>query len=264
MVAFGLPRALDGRSPFADARVGFALVTLGATAAALLSRRTRWFEGTDRVLVFQVLAVLPTGALAVATGGDDLPVLSLMLLALVLMRDARPAGAGLALGAAAAMKQTAWVLLPFLLLATTTGPARRRTAAGFAAVALPVIIPFALWDPSAFVEDAIRFPLGIGRERTVAGSTTIGSALVHAFPGAKVPLSLLLVAIVVGIAAFVLVRRTPRSASAAAGSAAIVLAAGLLLAPAARVGYLAYPIDLAVWAFAIRSVDSGPGAMPEP
>ena len=114
------------------------------------------------------------------------------------------------------------------------------------------------------LEDAIRFPLGIGRERTVAATPTICSALVHAFPGAKVPLSLLLVAIVVGIAVFVLVRRPPRSASAAAGSAATVLAAGLLLAPAARTGYLAYPIDLAVWAFAMRSVHSGPGAVPEP
>jgi hypothetical protein len=30
MLAFGVPRALDGRSPLADARVWFALVTLAA------------------------------------------------------------------------------------------------------------------------------------------------------------------------------------------------------------------------------------------
>jgi hypothetical protein len=263
MVLFGLPRALDGRSPLADARVWFALATVAAAGAALLSPHP-WFRAGDRLLVFQVLAVLPTGALAMATGGDDVPVLALMLLALVLMRDGRLAGAGLAAGAAAALKQTAWILLPFLLVATMAGRARRRTAAAFVAVALPAIVPFVLWNPWAFIEDAIRFPLGIGRGQTVAATPTVGSALVHAFPSAKVPLTILLVTLVGAIGTFALARRPPRSASAAAGTASIVLVAGLLLAPAARVGYLVYPIDLAVWAFVLRSVHSGRGGVPDP
>src|SRR5439155_7877666 len=78
-----------------------------------------------RLLAFQVLAVLPTGALAVATGGDDIPVLALLLLSLVLLRDRRPVAAGLAAGAAGALKQTAWVLLPLLILAAPRGRARR-------------------------------------------------------------------------------------------------------------------------------------------
>src|SRR5439155_11075931 len=112
MIAFGLPRALDGRSPVADARVWFALATLAVAGIALLPRGSA-LEPNDRLRAFQVLAVLPTGALLMATGGDDLPVLALMLLTLVLADEGRPAGAGVALGVAAAMKPTAWILVPF-------------------------------------------------------------------------------------------------------------------------------------------------------
>ena len=51
---------------------------------------------------------------------------------------------------AAGLKQTAWVLLPFLILAW--GPARRRGAALAAAVAGVVVIPLIAWNPAAFVE----------------------------------------------------------------------------------------------------------------
>ena len=66
------------------------------------------------VRALQVLTVLPTAALPLATGGDDMPVAALMLLGLVALQRRRPVLAGLALGAASSLKFTAW---PLALLA---------------------------------------------------------------------------------------------------------------------------------------------------
>ena len=80
MLPFGVPRALDGRSPLSDARLPFAAATLAAFGLAA----ARWpGRSTGRLRTAQVLLVLPTGALLMATGGDDLPVLGLMLASLV-------------------------------------------------------------------------------------------------------------------------------------------------------------------------------------
>lgn len=267
MVAFGLPRALDGDSPLADARVWFAAAALVMGAMAIRGRgpdaSTPSLSPEGRLLAFQVLAVLPTGALLLATGGDDVPVLAAVLLSLVFLRDRRPIASGVVLGVAAAMKQTAWIVLPFVVLAAPRG-SRARALSASAAVAVPVIVPFVLWNAVAFVEDAVRFPLGLGRERSAAGTPTLGTALVSAFPGQRVLVTVLLVAAVAAVAGYLLVCRPPRTASAAAGSAAILFAVGLLLAPAARSGYLVYPIDLAAWAVALRPVDSSRGAPEEP
>jgi hypothetical protein len=256
MVAFGVPRALDGRSPASDARVWFAAATLGVAAAALLGRRRAPFPADRRLLAFGVLAVLPTGALLMATGGDDVPVAALMLLALVLLRDDRPIPSGLALGVAMALKQTAWLLAPFLVLVAHGRDARTRMLAAIAAVVIPVVVPFVVWNPAAFVEDAIRFPLGLGAQRSAAGTPTLGSVLIDAFPGARTALVAVFVAIVVTAAIAAMVLRRPRSAAGAAAAAGVIFGVALLLAPSARLGYVIYPIDLLVWAFALRSIDS--------
>jgi uncharacterized membrane protein len=256
MVAFGVPRALDGRSPASDARVVFAVVTLGVAAAAVLGRRRVPLPGHRRLLAFQVLAVLPTGALLMATGGDDLPVAALMLLALVLVRDDRPIASGLSLGAAMALKQTAWLLAPFLIVAAHGREARTRMLGAMAAVVVPVVVPFVVWNPAAFVEDAIRFPLGLGAQRSAAGTPTLGSALIDAFPGARTALVATFVAIVVAAATAAITLWRPRSAAGAAAAAGVVFGVALMLAPSARLGYVIYPIDLLVWGFALRSLDS--------
>jgi glycosyl transferase family 87 len=254
MLAFGQPRALDGSSPLADARVAFAGFTLAAGALALARPPLRRTTPERRRATFLVLAVLPTGALLMATGGDDLPVLALMLLSLVLADEGRPWAAGAAVGAAGAMKQTAWILLPFLALAIRDGggrraPARFSLAAG--TVVAAAVIPFVAWDAGAFVEDVVRFPLGLGRQRSAAGTPTLGTALLRAFPSFRTPLTLVLIALVLALLAFILLRRPPSTPSAAARDAGLVFLAGLLLAPAARFGYVVYPIDLLVWAWAL-------------
>src|SRR5207247_8308050 len=109
-------------------------------------------------------AASPLGARYMTGGGDDVVVLTLMLLALVLLRRRQPTGAGLAAGLAAAMKLTAWPLLPFLVVAARNRDGDRasgRTLAVAGAVIVAVVLPFLLWDPSAFLAHVVTFPLGL-------------------------------------------------------------------------------------------------------
>jgi len=61
----------------------------------------------------------------------------------------------------------------------------------------------------------------------------------------------------VGWTALRLRRNPPRTAAGAAREAAVLLAAAVLLSPTGRLAYAVFPIDLAVWAWALgsRSVD---------
>lgn len=247
MIVFGLPRAVAGDRAIADARVWFAAGTLAVGAAALAISRS---AARSKLRAAQVLVVLPTGALLMATGGHDLPVLALLLLALVLAARGRPWEAGIVLGVASAMKQTAWILVPFLVVTVLAVEGRRaagRLMIAAAGVALPLIGAFAVWNPSAFWEDAVLFPLGLGKDRTPAATPTLGSLLVRAFPGARTALTVALVAVVAAVALYLLVPRPPRSVSGAAARTALVFAVGFALAPAARLGYVVYPIDLLMW-----------------
>jgi len=99
MVVFGLS-STDNHSAagarLTDARIQFLVFTLFVTLLAL----SRLRPPTDaRFRSFQVLSVLPTAALPLATGGDDMPVVALMLLGLAALQRRRPVLAGLALGA---------------------------------------------------------------------------------------------------------------------------------------------------------------------
>src|SRR4030095_2347050 len=111
------------------------------------------------------------------------PCLWVMCLSLFLRHGREPAAAGLAAGLAAAIKQTAWPLLPFLILAARDREGRRasgRTLAAASAVMLPLIAPFVVWNPTAFVRDVVLFPLGLARQPTLAASPTLGSLLAEA------------------------------------------------------------------------------------
>jgi len=254
MLVFGLPRALDGSSPLADARIAFAGLTLAVAAVALARPTLRRLSAERRRVTFLVLAVLPTGALAMATGGDDLPVLALMLLSLVLADEGRPWASGAVAGLAGAMKQTAWILLPFLVLAARDRQGRRAwlpVSVSATAVAAAAVVPFLAWDPAAFIEDVVRFPLGLGQQVSAAETPTLGRMLIRAFPSLRVPLTLALVAVMVAVVALILVRRAPSTSAEAARGAGVVFLAAFLLAPAARFGYVIYPIDLLVWAWAL-------------
>ncbi|MFC9681112.1 FkbM family methyltransferase [Streptomyces sp. NPDC056948] len=267
MALFGLPRALLGDVPLADARLWFALVSLGAMGLAALLYGDSWpsRRGAARPLLW--LAATPAVALPLAVGGVDLPVIALMCLALALAGRGGTVAAGLALGAAAALKWTAWPLLPvgLALLAVTAGR-RAAVRAGATAVALAVlaVLPVALADPGAFAEHVLLFPLGEGGTGSPATSPLPGYLLATYVPGgfALAVAGLALSAVAVAVS---LVTRPPRTAVAAADRLALGLGIAMCLIPATRFGYVVYPLVLLGW-FRIVPAGHRParpgGAMP--
>lgn len=250
MTLFGLPRALLGSGPFTDARVAFTVVGLGVLAAAL----ALWSTSLDRkLLALQVAVVLPTGAVFFSGGAHEFPVLALMLLSLILLDRRRFAASGVALGAASAFKQTAWFLIPFLLIAAFRQERRAiASSLAIASVVVPLTLVFLLWDAAAFIEDAVRFPLDLGRQKTIARAPTLGSLVVEAWPSAKPWLPLVMGALVMVIVLVVVLRRGSDSAARASFHAGIVFTVVMLLSPAGRPGYALYPVNLLLWAWLLR------------
>ena len=253
MLAFGVPRVLVGHVPFADARVWFTIVSVSIAVASLRQMRTSAYA---RVRTFQVLFALPTGALLLATGGSDLPVLALLLAVFVLAQRGDAKGAGLAGGLALAMKQTSLLVLPFVALAMAAGSDRRRYLATAGIVGLALSLPFAVWDFGAFVEDTILFPLNAGHGVSAARTPTIGSLLLDLFPSQRSAITVILVFLILAAVAFLLLSGRGASMSQACVRAAGAFLVASALAPAARVGYLVYPVNLVTWAFAFRHADA--------
>jgi len=254
MAAFGMPRALDGSHEWwSDARVWFAVVTVMALAAALVLMRRAGAAPPALVRGLQVATVLPVCALTLATGGDDLPVLALCLLALALAAVNRPGWAGVAVGAAAALKFFAWpVALVLGVHAVTRGRrAAWRYAAGALALPLLTAVPALLLGPGAMIENVLAFPFGHGLVNSPAASPLPGHLIATSVPGGRgIAVGLLLAA---GVAiAIVLVRRPPRTAAAASAICGYGLLAAMLLLPSTRFGYLLYPAAFLVWAMALR------------
>jgi len=261
MSVFGLPRALGaGVVPdvLTDARVAFALTSAVLVAVALTVARPRgggWWRGWPPLLAVLLVAVLPSTTLTLATGGDDLPVLALLLLALACGHAGRPVAAGLAGGAALAMKLTAAPVLVVLAVALLVGSGRR-VALVFGAVTLAtataVVLPVALVAPDRLVEHVLRFPAGLTEVASPAASPLPGHLIAQLGPAGRVTSLVLLAGAALAILVWLL-RRPPADATQAAGRAAVALLAAMLLMPATRFGYLLYPVALAGAALALRA-----------
>jgi hypothetical protein len=247
MFLFGLPYALGGSGAATDARLAFALVALALLAVALALSRA---PSDRRLTALAVLVALPTGARYMVGGGDDPAVLSMMLLSLALLDRRRPGWAGVVAGLAAAVKQTAWPLLPFLLVVAWKRDGRRgvRRALAGMSVVVAIVVPFVLWDPHAFVEDVVLFPLGLAKDPTLAASPTLGSVLAGMLPVGKEVVAAVLLLGVLAIGLYALFVRPPTDSRGAAERAALVLLLAIVFATAGRFGYLLYPIGLFAWA----------------
>ncbi|WP_406160549.1 glycosyltransferase 87 family protein [Streptomyces canus] len=263
MALFGLPRALFGDSPLADARIWFCLTFLVCMFVA--ARRSDGGPGPTPVGAVSLLAGFPAVALPLTVGGVDLPVLGLMCLSLALAgRGGSGTAAGVAMGAAAALKWTAWPLLPvgLVLLAVTAG---RRTALRAALAALSVaasaVVPVALADRHAFVEHVVLFPLGEGGVRSPAASPLPGRLLAVYVPGGAALATAALVAAAVGVTVSLLTR-PPRTVRAAADRLAVGLGLAICLIPATRFGYLVLPLVLAGWFRCTSKTGGSPSAVP--
>jgi hypothetical protein len=259
MSLFGGPRSTHAPARLTDARVAFSVFTILVVVLAMALCRG---PTGPRVLALQSMTVLPTAALPLATGGDDLPVAALMLLGLVLLQRRRPLWAGVALGVAASMKITAWPLtaLAFLVARDKSGAQGRRPSlalmGGIVGVMIPAVLPTVAENVSAFVDNVVRFPLGLAGVSSPAGSPLIGHVVVSLFPGIHRAFTVT-VAVAGALAlAYVLARRRPSTPAALARLVGWVMTVAILLAPATRVGYLLYPIDFFVWAWLLRSEDS--------
>ena len=255
MVVFGFSSGSKVEARLTDARIQFLLFTLIVTVVAL----SRIRPPTDaRTRSLQVLTVLPTAALPLATGGDDMPVAALMLLGLVALQRRRPVLAGLALGAASTLKFTAWPVVFLAIFAATDRQQRRavgRYCVAVAALVVPVVVPVAFHNPSAFVDNVIRFPLGLAGVASPAASALPGHVLVSLAPGLHRPYVIVVGVVGLSVLAWRLARRPPRDAAAVARLTGWVMLVAILLAPATRVGYLLYPINLFVWAWMFRRSD---------
>jgi hypothetical protein len=252
MLAFGIPRALAGHVPWADARIWFTIFSLSIALPSLLRIQT---SAHARVRTFQVLFALPTGALLLATGGVDIPVIALLLATAVLVERGGTRGAGIVGGLALAMKQTSLLVLPFVALAIADRSSRRRFVSTTSLVGIGLTLPFALWDLRAFVEDAVLFPLGAGHGVSAAQTPTLGSLLLDLFPSQRGLVTALLVLLILGVAAALLLSGRGNSIAQALTRAAGAFFFACGFAPAARVGYLVYPANLIVWAIAFGKTE---------
>lgn len=243
MAVFGLPRAVFGDFWWTDARVWFAVVTVLALALA-----AHFVGSAPRAL--QAATVFPICALTLATGGDDIPVMALCLLALTLAAADRYGWAGVAVGAAAAAKLFAFPVVAVLLVLAVANGRWRSVLPGAVGLPILVLIPPFLVDADAFVENVLRFPLGHGVVTSPAQSPFPGYLIAQHLPGGRIIAAGLLAAVALAIG-YRLLRRPPRTATTAALICGWGLLAAILLMPTTRFGYLLYPVAFLVWAPAL-------------
>jgi hypothetical protein len=250
MVLFGLLNDTSAPRALGDARVVFVAFSLLVFAAAL---RLSGADAARRSRALQFFVVLPTGALPLVTGGDDLPVLALLFLSLVLADRRRPVASGLVAAFACILKFTAWPIAALLFLAVRDRSGRSaRTRYGIAlAASVPVVLIGWLTAPQAFVENVVRFPLGLTAIKSPAASPLFGQILVNVFPSDRREITLLLSVVGLAIVAGLLWRRVPRTPGAVAQFSAVALCIATALAPATRFGYLIYPVNLFAWAYVL-------------
>ena len=250
MGVFGLPEAETHRGKgLTDARIIMSLMTLIVSLAALRQLRV---DPAKKLRVAQVLLALPTGALFLSTGGDDMPIIALMLLGVVGLSRRRNHLAGISLGVAAAMKLTAWPMaIGALLVAKENGGRRvwKPIVAWSAAIILVTVTPFALHKPWAFLSNVFAFPLGLAHVDSPAASALPGHILTTMWK----PLGHVLAPLTFLIGGYFVTKHLKRvwpiDLSKLLSLLAIIFTVMMCVASATRIGYIIYPINLAVWSW---------------
>jgi hypothetical protein len=247
VLVVGVPRAVAGEAPWTDPRLVYLALAL---VIAVPSIRWSGVPAESRLRVFQVLFVLVTGAPLVFTSGKEILVLGLLLASLIALHQGHAFVSGVTMGAAAAMHQLAWVMLPILAFMPPRTPGRR-AATTVASIAMAVVAPFLVWDAGAFIEDAVLYPLGFGQPAS-ASALTPGGIVSSVMPGSRWVLILLL-GLALAAGTVVATRRGLRTASDVARWAGALLLIALLLAPRARLAYFALPANLLLWSRLLRA-----------
>jgi hypothetical protein len=250
MSVFGMPSALTHKGKgLTDPRIVMSLMTLLASALALgLLRATR----EKKVRIAQVLMALPTGALFLSTGGDDMPILALLLLGVVALQRRSNYLAGVSFGLAAAMKLTAWPMAAGALLVARErdgGPAWKKVGLIIAVIVVVTITPFVTHAPAAFISNVLAFPLGLAGVVSPAASALPGHILAtwwHPFTHILAP-----VAFVLGgyFVAKYFRRHWPLTLSQLLGVLSVAMLVLICVASATRIGYVIYPVNFALWSW---------------
>jgi len=280
MALFGVPGALGLPGKTWPWLIAATFLLLYATFRVTLGPR----EGGQRRAALGHAAFwlsCPVMAFPLTMGITDPPVIALTCLSLALLARAAKAGsprsgrgtvlagragsgladtvlsdtvlAALAMGAACAMKYTAWPALAIVavMVAARDGvrPAARFAAGSLAAAAglVAAFAPAALRHPASILENTVAYPLGLTTAKSPAQSPLPGHLIATLGPaGHTAALALLAVAGLATVASLALA--PPATPAAAARRLAIGLTALFLLSPATRFGYFIYPISLYAWA----------------
>jgi hypothetical protein len=245
---FGLPAAAGVPGAAGNPRLWMILTTAAVLLAAFrLAAPGKAPECTAFALGSPVLA------LPLTAGLTDPPVIALLSLTLACAaRGASPRArlaAALALGAACAMKATAWPALPVVaaMLTARDGPrAAARFVLGTAAATgllSLAMTPASLTAPAALFQNTVLFPLGLTRVQTPAASPLPGHLLAETGPAGRwAAIAVLGVACLA--AAMALAIRPPAGSAAAACWLSVEFTGLFAVAPASRWGYFAYPAAL--------------------
>jgi hypothetical protein len=267
MAIFGLPRAFgvpgllgDPRPWLTAATFGVLYLTFRITSRRLGVRRGSAVSTDSTALPMSAIGLAafllasPIMAFPLAMGITDPPIIALMCLSLALLTEPRRVlWAAMSMGAAAAMKYTAWPALAVIavMVAARDGV---RTAVKFTVVSVArgvvlamVFAPAAFNNLRAVVENTVAYPLGLTRAHSPAQSPLPGHLLSElGSAGHAAALGLLAIA-GLAIAASVIFA-PPSTPQRAAVRIALGLAALFALGPASRFGYFVYPIALCGWA----------------
>ena len=248
MGVFGLPSAAKHESKgLTDARIVMTLMTLLASGWALALLR---LNKAQKLRVAQVLIALPTGALFLSTGGDDMPILALLLLGVAALQRRQSNLAGVSLGLAAAMKLTAWPLAAGALLVARNKEGRstwRRVLVWMGAIVVVTTTPFIFRAPGAFMTNVFAFPLGLAGVSSPAASALPGHILTVWLPvlgHVLAPVSLLIGGY---FAAKYARRHRPLTLSQLLAMMSVTFAVMMCVASATRIGYVIYPLNFALW-----------------
>ncbi|HEY5103988.1 MAG TPA: glycosyltransferase 87 family protein [Acidimicrobiales bacterium] len=248
MGVFGLPSAGSKKSEgLTDARIVMTLMTLLASGWALALLR---LSRKQKIRVAQVLIALPTGALFLSTGGDDMPILALLLLGVAALQRRQTNLAGISLGLAAAMKLTAWPLAAGALLVVRNKGDRstwKRLLMWVGAIVAVTTVPFVIRAPAAFMANVFAFPLGLAGVTSPAASALPGHILttwVPALGHVLAPVTFLIGGYFVTKFAR---RHWPLSLSQLLGIMSVTFAVMMCVASATRIGYIIYPLNFALW-----------------
>jgi hypothetical protein len=253
MSVFGIPHALFGLSALTDARVAFAVVSVLIVALALR------VLGRPKVptRTAQLILACPLTALTFAVAGDDLVIVALLLLALALLHRRRPVLCGGVVAVAVSIKLTAspaLIVLAVAVFGMLGVRALLRFLVAVVGVGAVLTVPVMLVDPRDFVEQVIKFPLGLGIAHSPAASPLPGVLIGQLGPAGHATAIALMLAAAAAIGCWLL-WRPPRLASDAAMRSAIGLGLAIMLSPATRYGYLVYPIALFGAALALRAIE---------